>query len=206
MYTDGLVERRGEPFDRGIERLVDAMEAAETGDLDDLCDTLSLRLLEPTASDDVAFLCLRVGDPGSIFSTVLAADPIGLSDFRGALRGWLAAREVDPEEAESAVLAANEAIANSIEHGYRAGGSGTIDVQARLGDGVLSITVRDRGRWRDLQPDPNRGRGIAMMRMLMDSVEIHHGGVGTSVRMRRRVADPAGREASLRWPHRTPAR
>lgn len=187
LYTDGLVERRGETFDRGIDRLVDAMGAADGGDLDDLCDALSLRLLEGPQRDDVAFLCLRVGEPGSVFSTTFPAEPSALRDLRLGLRDWLEARSVDPVDIESSVLAVNEAAANSIEHGYRDGGAGPVDIQARLDDGALVVAVRDRGRWRDDPPEPSRGRGIAMMQMLMDAVEVQHGTLGTSVRLRRRV-------------------
>ncbi len=60
LYTDGLVERRDQSLDTGLERLRAA--AAELRDLppDALCDAL-LGRLAVDAADDVALLVLRVG-------------------------------------------------------------------------------------------------------------------------------------------------
>jgi GAF domain-containing protein len=61
LYTDGLVERRGEDLDAGVERLRSAL--AEVGDrpLDEVCDALLSRLGED-AEDDVALLAVRFHD------------------------------------------------------------------------------------------------------------------------------------------------
>lgn len=61
LYTDGLVERRGEDLDDGVERLRAAF--TELGDLplDDVCDAL-LRRLGADAEDDVALLAVRCHD------------------------------------------------------------------------------------------------------------------------------------------------
>jgi PAS domain S-box-containing protein len=60
LYTDGLVERRGEPLDRSLARLVAAV--AEAPDpVDDLMASLLERLLEEEPSDDVAVLAVRLG-------------------------------------------------------------------------------------------------------------------------------------------------
>jgi GAF domain-containing protein len=60
LYTDGLIERRGEIIDRGLARLEE--EAAGTAHLspDELCDRL-LAQLGQEASDDIAVLAMRVG-------------------------------------------------------------------------------------------------------------------------------------------------
>jgi serine phosphatase RsbU (regulator of sigma subunit) len=61
LYTDGLIERRGEDLDTGIERLRRTL--ADLGDvpLDDVCDALLLRL-GADAEDDVALLAVRFHD------------------------------------------------------------------------------------------------------------------------------------------------
>ena len=58
LYTDGLIERRGEDLDTGIERLRSAL--GELGDLPlaDVCDALLARLGDD-AEDDVALLAVR---------------------------------------------------------------------------------------------------------------------------------------------------
>ena len=60
LCTDGLIERRGEDLDGGIERLRGGL--AEVGDrsLDDVCDALLSRL-GADAEDDVALLAVRFG-------------------------------------------------------------------------------------------------------------------------------------------------
>jgi serine phosphatase RsbU (regulator of sigma subunit) len=58
LYTDGLVERRGEDLDAGDARLLDASDCL-TGDLDAGLDELVKRLRDPSRDDDVAVLALR---------------------------------------------------------------------------------------------------------------------------------------------------
>nr|WP_275940988.1 PP2C family protein-serine/threonine phosphatase [Nocardioides zeae] len=63
LYTDGLVERRGELLDEGIERLRAAVGDAGVGpdvDPDALCDHV-LTALGPFEDDDVAVLAVRLG-------------------------------------------------------------------------------------------------------------------------------------------------
>jgi serine phosphatase RsbU (regulator of sigma subunit) len=62
LYTDGLVERRREAVDDGVERLRGLLEElAHAGrSLDDLCDEVLARLLPGEADDDVALVALRV--------------------------------------------------------------------------------------------------------------------------------------------------
>ena len=62
LYTDGLVERRDEPIDRGLERLR-ALACRHAGrDAQELADAL-LRDLPGNPDDDVAILCLRLAGP-----------------------------------------------------------------------------------------------------------------------------------------------
>jgi two-component system, chemotaxis family, sensor kinase Cph1 len=60
VYTDGLVERRDQLFDTGIERL--AALLPELGDLPiaRLADELLSRLLPARAEDDVALIAVRL--------------------------------------------------------------------------------------------------------------------------------------------------
>ncbi|MFJ3219591.1 SpoIIE family protein phosphatase [Kitasatospora sp. NPDC086801] len=65
LYTDGLVERRGEDIDASLARLA-ALRLPATGDLDDLLDAVlhALAASGPpphgtTAEDDIALLAAR---------------------------------------------------------------------------------------------------------------------------------------------------
>ncbi|WP_308297219.1 MULTISPECIES: PP2C family protein-serine/threonine phosphatase [unclassified Streptomyces] len=59
LYTDGLVERRGESLDHGLTRLREHSAALAREPLDVFCDEL-LSGLAHHSNDDVALLALRV--------------------------------------------------------------------------------------------------------------------------------------------------
>jgi serine phosphatase RsbU (regulator of sigma subunit) len=60
LYTDGLIERRTEPLDTGLERLLEAIRASPSRAPARLVETLPERLLEPdAAADDVCLLSFR---------------------------------------------------------------------------------------------------------------------------------------------------
>lgn len=62
LYTDGLVERRGQPLDEGIGALTTVLgELVAAGlDLDALCDELLRRLQPARPEDDVALVAVRL--------------------------------------------------------------------------------------------------------------------------------------------------
>ncbi len=57
-FTDGLVERRGEDIDQGLQRLA-AIAARSTSSVDELVDGLVSELVGTTNADDVAILAIR---------------------------------------------------------------------------------------------------------------------------------------------------
>ncbi|SDF17542.1 Bacteriophytochrome (light-regulated signal transduction histidine kinase) [Blastococcus aurantiacus] len=61
LYTDGLVERRDQVFDDGVDLLAAALGDLRDLPVDELCDALLARLLPDGAEDDVALVavCLR---------------------------------------------------------------------------------------------------------------------------------------------------
>ncbi|MYS95084.1 MULTISPECIES: PP2C family protein-serine/threonine phosphatase [Streptomyces] len=61
LYTDGLVERRGEDIDTGLTRLADALYRNREQDPERLADTVLLELLPPGgATDDTALIIVRL--------------------------------------------------------------------------------------------------------------------------------------------------
>ncbi|WP_432545025.1 SpoIIE family protein phosphatase [Kineococcus sp. SYSU DK002] len=60
LYTDGLVERRGQDYDEGLLRLREAVLELAGESLDDLCDGVLARLLPEHAEDDVALVAVRL--------------------------------------------------------------------------------------------------------------------------------------------------
>ncbi|MGW5262911.1 SpoIIE family protein phosphatase [Microbispora sp. NPDC004025] len=65
LYTDGLVERRGEDLGDGLERLRRCAEPLAREPLDRFCDEL-LTGMPVTGEDDVAMIALRVPSPAGV--------------------------------------------------------------------------------------------------------------------------------------------
>ncbi|MGW6889866.1 PP2C family protein-serine/threonine phosphatase [Streptomyces chartreusis] len=61
LYTDGLVERRHEDIDNGLERLADSLVRHRTADPEHLADAVLTELLPPGgATDDTALIIVRL--------------------------------------------------------------------------------------------------------------------------------------------------
>jgi serine phosphatase RsbU (regulator of sigma subunit)/anti-sigma regulatory factor (Ser/Thr protein kinase) len=186
LYTDGLVERRDATLTDGLDHLRAAVRGAPA-EPDALCEHVLGQLLpgDEQPGDDVALLALH-NEPiaGSRLHLELGTDPDELAGVRRTLERWLERRAVDARDAYRVTLAANEACMNAIEHGFAAPGGGGFVVDAELADDSVDVVVRDHGHWRAPRPTAD-GRGLEMMRSLMDEVDIVSGGDGTTVRLRR---------------------
>jgi serine phosphatase RsbU (regulator of sigma subunit) len=63
LYTDGLVERRGEDADTGLARLITALRTPRTDDPDSWLSAIVEELRDPTRDDDVAALLVTREQP-----------------------------------------------------------------------------------------------------------------------------------------------
>jgi anti-sigma regulatory factor (Ser/Thr protein kinase) len=187
LYTDGLVERSGESIDQGLERLHEAATGAGD-DVERLCQSLLARLVpEGATTDDVALLAIHTLPLGDRFLLELPSDPSRLAGMRALLRRWLRHAGSSEEEVMEILAAAGEAAANAIEHAHD-GSDRPLQLEAGLNDGEVEISVRDHGRWVERDAgNGERGRGLQVMRALMDLVEVTPTPEGTTVRMRRRL-------------------
>ncbi|MBD5603682.1 MAG: ATP-binding protein [Candidatus Eremiobacteraeota bacterium] len=109
------------------------------------------------------------------------ARPESSPELRRELRRFLENLRLDRDRLDDVVLAAGEAAGNAIEHAYR-GDSGSVRLRAFVENVSLVVEVCDSGRWR-LEGDPERGRGLGIMRALVDHVSIESTRAGTSVRL-----------------------
>lgn len=192
LYTDGIVERPGEHLDDGLDKLAGEVRAAPP-DPDELCDHLLRTMVPPHgAEDDVALLALQNTPLGESFSVELPTEPEALASMRSLLRRWLRAAEGNDQEIAEITTACGEAATNAIEHAG-AGGGMPFRVAGSVDDRAVEITVRDQGAWRPPR-DGDQGRGLSLMRALMDTVEVAPGPDGTAVRLRRALdgAEPDG--------------
>jgi len=62
-----------------------------------------------------------------------------------------------------------------------------VEVEASAQNGVVSLVVRDFGRWRPTTTARNRGRGLAIIEALADKVERLESDSGTELRFVRTV-------------------
>ncbi|HLM27357.1 MAG TPA: SpoIIE family protein phosphatase [Thermoleophilaceae bacterium] len=186
LYTDGLVERPGTVIDAGLDALAHAVIGGPDK-TEDLLDHL-LEELSPDggASDDVALLAFcneRVHDH---FEIELPAQPESLASVRGLVRRWLRHAGSTETEIAEVTTACGEACTNAIEHAG-AGGSSSFQIEGGLTDGPgVEVIVRDFGEWRPGRTD-DQGRGLELMKALMDEVQVTPSPEGTVVRMQRRL-------------------
>ena len=186
LYTDGLVERRGSILDEGIDRLGAVILEALPGEPREIVGGVVDRIVESRVDDDLALLLVRLEEAPSALRIDLSAEPPLLRELRRRVRAWLTQRGLDESAREAAVLALSEACNNAIEHGYR-NAPGTIRVRLDHRGATLGIGVADDGSWREPVPDPTRGRGIPIMRALMDEAEIVRRVHGTEVVLEQRL-------------------
>lgn len=198
LYTDGLVERPGELLDHGLDRLSAAVRGQRVGP-QALCDHVLEQLVPAAgASDDVALLALCSPRLSDSFHVELGSEPGELAAMRALLRRWLRNADGDDTEIAEILTATGEAAANAIEHGGSIAGGPPFEVTGSCDGDEVEIVVRDSGGWRRRQRSEG-GRGLVLMRALMDSVDVDPGPDGTTVRLRRRIgAERVGQPASLR--------
>lgn len=189
LYTDGLVERRDQALDEGLDALALALGRLSHQPQATYADAVTDAVLGPGRTpDDVCMLTLAFQEHAT-FSRTVAADVGQLSPLRADLSQWLRSHDVTGDDHDATVLACSEVVGNAMEHGYAGDASGVVAVLATVTPGVLRLRVSDSGRWRPPGPAADRGRGLQLVRDAMDQVVIDHVS-GTIVTMRRQLAGP----------------
>jgi serine/threonine-protein kinase RsbW len=190
LYTDGLVERRDADLDQRLDLLRTTVDSLGPRPLDELVDQLTATLLvDEVIPDDVCLLLLSWEGPD--FAQALSADLTGLSALRAGLAAWLGSRGVDPRVTEDLVLATSETVANAAEHGAGRRATEQVDVHASVLPAAgppqsVLVSVHDNGTWQTPTASLERGRGLTIMRRLVDEVEVQEL-AGTTVLLHRRL-------------------
>jgi PAS domain S-box-containing protein len=194
LYTDGLVEVPGAHIDDGMSRLAEQVrEAPEEPQA--LCDYLLDKLIpERGAPDDVALLTLRNVPIGDDFRFDFQTAPEALASMRALLRRWLRHAGGGEQEVAEITTACGEAATNAIEHAGSGGGR-PFEVSGRLDGREVDVSVRDHGTWRTPR-EGDQGRGLSLMRALMDTVDVQPTREGTTVRLRRMLREAGGNGGS----------
>jgi PAS domain S-box-containing protein len=191
FYTDGLIEHRSEGIDAGLARLKEAFGGAPE-EPDECLDFIVDALGAGGADDDVALLAMRLltSREGPL-RLDFQARTTSLAGMRHALESWLVDAGVAGSELHDVVAACNEACANAIEHAYGPSQGGSIEVEADRREDAVVVEVSDRGEWREPR-GTTRGRGLEIVKGLMDEAEVETERSGTRVRMVRRLEGEAG--------------
>ena len=191
LYTDGLVERRNQSLDKGIDGAAVTMAEYAQDHPDDVADHV-MSAMTPAVGyeDDVAVLIYR-HPPAPLTVQVPADGRSCLALLRASLRRWLSAAGVGSREATDIMIAAGEASANAFEHATAGRFADAAPVQitltARATHTTVQLTIADTGSWRPPpadreQPAPGtRGHGVIFMHALMNDVTIDPSAHGTTV-------------------------
>ncbi|MCA1832392.1 MAG: ATP-binding protein [Actinobacteria bacterium] len=115
----------------------------------------------------------------------MPAEPVSLSRMRRDLARWLRNLGAEDEEAFDIIVSCNEAAANAVEHAIDPAAC-SIHIDGSCEEAEITIVVRDSGRWRE-PVESDRGRGLTLMRNLMDSLQVNPTRSGTEVCMTRRL-------------------
>jgi integral membrane sensor domain MASE1/anti-sigma regulatory factor (Ser/Thr protein kinase) len=183
LYTDGLIERRNVSIDNGFAALRTQMSRKST-DLQMACDDIVQTLVSNPAEDDVAVLAVRLSGTTRDVHIRRPAIPASVPQVRHLLQAWLTEHGINGDESFEILIATTEACANVVTHAYGLN-AGEMDVTAHLFPQGVRVVVRDDGCWRT-SATKEGGRGLSIMRTVMDNVEIVTT-PQTEVRMERRL-------------------
>ncbi|MHA6792375.1 SpoIIE family protein phosphatase [Pseudonocardia bannensis] len=199
LYTDGLVERPDRPLQQGLDLLRIVADDARTQGTppmmaatvpDRVCELTVERMTRDGHTDDVTLLAVQwTGARPTPFHADLPAFPGALAPLRARLDDWLVSLGGSDDDVHAVRFAVLEALSNVIEHAYP-DDAGSVRVEGVLdATGRICMTVADVGRWAVPPPHPgNRGRGLALIRACMDTVEIDSSATGTTVLMDRALS------------------
>ena len=185
LYTDGLVEVRGEMLTAGLDRLRDAV-ASGPEEPKALCAHVIESLLgDRVAGDDVAFLALRTTSPRGGLPDRASTDRTSLAYARRILARWLeqagprratASRSSSPPTRRARTRSSTRTSSATRWSSWRAGCS----TRRWRSPSATAAPGRE-------QADGHRGRGLDLMNALMDGVTVNGGPDGTEVELRRRL-------------------
>ncbi|QWZ08013.1 SpoIIE family protein phosphatase [Nocardioides panacis] len=166
LYTDGLVERRGEDIDVGIETLASRV-AQMVGPVDGVPEELVAAMLPDGPDDDVAILVARVDPPTGEESLSRRLEPseTAVAVARHLVTSYLEERAMPAPLVADAALATSELVTNAVLHGRA-----PVELRLRLEGSDVLVEVRDRATYqpRKQRPDENdeHGRGLQIVSAL----------------------------------------
>lgn len=201
LYTDGLVENRGEDITEGVDRLRTLLTGAlATQSLEDACDAAVAAPGSPGSAspagftghgdgaaahpahpaDDAALLLARLGGlpEGSTVYWTFAAEPYAVRQARAVVRETLVEWGL-AELVDETVLLVSELVTNSLRYAH-----GPIGVRMVRGSSLLvevSDPLPDPPRPRNATHEDEGGRGIQLVARESRRWGTRHGALGKTV-------------------------
>jgi serine/threonine-protein kinase RsbW len=129
-----------------------------------------------------------------MYQLTLTSDPKNIHHVEEFLIAMNRDLHIDEEKFYALMLVVTEAVNNGIVHGNKRDVSKHVAVACTAENGILTITVGDEGKGFDphILPDPlnpdnilrESGRGVFLMRQMMDSVSYNENGTEVTMTMR----------------------
>jgi serine phosphatase RsbU (regulator of sigma subunit)/anti-sigma regulatory factor (Ser/Thr protein kinase) len=203
LYTDGVTEapRKGRPLGQG--RLSDLMGEYGVGTPGELVQAIRRAVeswVDEDLRDDLAMLSFQVvpdaATEGLTRELVIPNEPQRTREVRQFVADFLADLRAPVEDSYDVLLAVGEAAGNAAKYGTRREARTELRVRCVLEGASVHLVVADEGLGFDLEaiesrdsPDPfaSGGRGLFLMRQLMDEVEVDTSPKGTTVSMTRKI-------------------
>lgn len=172
LYTDGLIEHSRDVA-AGERELLDVVRGEIREPHDNPAQSILDRITAAhTIVDDAAALVLSTADRGTgDLWLALSAVPTAVGITRRALSRYATTHGVAGAALFSLLTAVGEASANAVQHAY-AGDPGIVRINARIEANEFIVTVQDDGHWKAAERRDDRGRGLPIIRALMDRFEV----------------------------------
>lgn len=211
FYTDGVTEapRDGRPFGQG--KLSDLVTDYGPGTPGEVVQAIR-RSVEAWSSghevrDDIALIVCQVAPDTALSEParelVLPNEPARMSEVRSFVSAFLTDVRCPIEVSQEVLLAVGEAAANAASHGRRRDGRSELRMRCSRSGPKVAVTIADDGPGFDIssldaRSLPDRfaagGRGLFLMKKLMDEVEVDSSEQGTTVTLSRSLNRPPREE------------
>jgi serine/threonine-protein kinase RsbW len=119
--------------------------------------------------------------PPEELRVVRTATPDALAGIRSVVSTWARGVGLSADTLVDLLLAVGEAAANVVDHAYRGGPPGPVEVELGLRGRLVTARITDHGRWRPSAASSDRGRGLPMIRALAQHLDVAVTPRGTQV-------------------------
>lgn len=195
LFSDGVTDARsedGEIF--GMDRLNELIQQFRDLDAQSIAQKVQELVLSFSGnlSDDFTILVLKMTDSKRPNEIRVPNVESSVVDIRKFVREIATMMKFDETDVELLCLAADEAFSNSVRHAQNFSGRNEVRLKCHPSSSGLTIEISDGGRynfspslahWEAPDPYQEYGRGVFIIKSIMDEVEYDKREQGTTVRL-----------------------